>query len=141
MLKRVVIACLAMGFVACNVGRPIELVVPNEFSGEARIVFDPNRGEDLRPQGWPWRIVLPKDGELHIRDDSYLRKWRSYTIRHEDGTAAKVVNKFTRSGPPKTLPDGRIVSDTRFPGAVHVWVIESDRPANLPPQPTGFAGG
>lgn len=45
------VAMALVAFLGAGCGRVIKVVVPDGFSGEARVVFDPAAGQPLKPEG------------------------------------------------------------------------------------------
>lgn len=103
-------------------GRSVEIVVPDTFVGEARIVFDPAGGAPLVSSGFAWTFRIPASGELRVADQSPFYRLHRETVRHESGREAVVVRQFTTGGGVKK-PDGSWYGSTDLPGNTHVWVI------------------
>src|SRR5262245_19921025 len=94
-LMRAGLVVAGIGAVAC--GRSIEVVVPDGFSGEVRVVFDPEKGEPLKSSGFKWVVEIPATGEIRVRDQTpFLRKLES--VRYQDGTPASIARRYVLLG-------------------------------------------
>ena len=47
-----------------------KIVVPEGFSGEARVIFDPEAGRPLESEGFYYVFRIPREGELRVRDQA-----------------------------------------------------------------------
>src|SRR5262249_7864207 len=93
--------CVLVGlvaFLAVSCGRTVEIVVPNGFTGDARLIYDPQNGVD--PESHLFRVTyrIPASGELAIRDQSPLYHWHAQTVMYTNGHVAKVSRAFSIGG-------------------------------------------
>ena len=102
-------------------GRAVKVVVPNAFSGEARVVFDPEHGGAPEHEGLYYVYRIPPSGELRVRDQALFFRFHHETVRYADGTEAPVARVYSIGG------SNGLTSSTEFPGTSHVWVIQSER--------------
>ena len=123
-VKRSTILFAAFATISC-VGRSIEIVVPDGFVGEARIVYDPQNGGQPDQSGFSYVFRIPTSGVLRVKDQSPFFRMHTESVRHEGGKKAKVRQAYAATGDPITRPDGSSFASTEMAGTTHVWVIES----------------
>ena len=111
-------ALAAVGATGC--GRVIKVVVPDGFSGEARVVYDPDAGQTVACNGYSYVFQIPPEGVLKVRDQAPFYQLHYETVQYANGRKATVARHFAIAG------SNALTSSTEFPGTTHVWLIESD---------------
>lgn len=124
-MRRRTTVCIAvfssLALQACS--KPVQVIVPDGFTGEAKIVLDTESGMEPQREGIWWVFRIPSSGELRVGDHSVLYRWHYTVVRHANGSRASVGQQFTRAGTRRRGPN-LWESSTNFDGTTHVWIIE-----------------
>jgi hypothetical protein len=82
-------------------GPPVEIVVPNGFTGVVWIVVDPSAPEIPLVNG-RYQVVIPAIGVLKVQSLKPFQRWHSQTARYQDGAPLPDANN-PREDDPETI--------------------------------------
>ncbi len=115
LLSLVFVAVVTAG--GCS--RAVKIVVPDGFTGEAILIYDPVAGTVPGSEGLYCVYRIPADGKLRIKSQDVFSRLHYTTVEHADGRKAKVAQEFSR------VRMVGLKSSTDDPGTEEVWLIES----------------
>ena len=98
----------------------IHFVVPDNFSGEIKLIQDSGSGVDL--DTIDYTVVVPDSGIVHIRDDDFMFRCYSTEARYESGRTASLESRGVTSG---SLQGNVHGIGPNFEGNIHVWFVEA----------------
>jgi hypothetical protein len=110
---------LFMLLAASGRNRVVHVVIPNGFTGEARLVYDPKDGTVPECGVLSCVYRIPAAGELRIKSQELFARLHYETVRFSNGQEAKVARAFSQS------EMVGLTSSSSDPGITYVWVIES----------------
>lgn len=114
-----VLAPVILALVACACNRVVKVVIPDNFTGEAILVYDPLAGTVPECEGLSCVYRVPAGGELRIKSQELFARLHYESVQYADGNKAHVVKTFSRSSMVG------LKSSTSDPGTQYVWVIRS----------------
>lgn len=78
---------IALLLFGCNdTGAPVRFVLPEGFRGVFEISVDGQNGSALVKSNGTFLVVVPRNGKVVLRDDSFLTRWHSETAVYPDGS-------------------------------------------------------
>src|ERR1041384_6898427 len=98
MTRSIVILAIPAVLFTVGCGAPVDVVVPDGFTGEARIVYDPENGLQPQTEGLHWVYRVPSSGELRVRYQAPFFAYHTENVRHEGGKKALVTRRLTVAG-------------------------------------------
>ena len=101
-------------------GKPIMIVLPDNYRGEFRIVKDSHKGTKLVQENDWWVFAIPDDGTLYVTEDWPFYKWHGFTVRYRNGRTVATEDLGTQAGQRQNGP-GSSRASTEFDGTTHTW--------------------
>ena len=117
------LAVLLLASGCSDSGKPIWLILPNDFKGEFRIVLDSVNGVNLIERNGVWEVEIPPSGVLMVRNDRPFYRWHAEGCRYADGRIVAYQDLGTRAGTRSTGPNSSEGS-TDFDGTTHRWRVK-----------------
>lgn len=98
----------------------IHFIVPDDFTGEIKLVQDTESGVDL--DAIDYTVVVPDSGIFHIRDDDFMFRCYSTEARYESGATASLEDRGVTGGSTRGNVHGIGPS---YEGNIHIWFVEA----------------
>jgi hypothetical protein len=113
---------IGLCFYASSSGKPIRIIVPQEFVGEVKIVLDAQQGDDVTPEGDWYVYRVPPGGTLRVKSLAPFFWWHSEEVVYPDGRSAKVGSSYSQAGSRTTATGSE--GDMYTDGAMVVFTID-----------------
>jgi hypothetical protein len=105
-------------------GRPIKLVIPNDFVGEIRIYRDVVNGIPPEQDETYWIYRLGDDGTLVTSNDRPFYRWHKMRAEFRDGRVILDYSTDTHQNYGYHLRDGGTRISSKDPRRTHRWTLE-----------------
>src|SRR5215471_479072 len=63
-------------------GSPVEVVLPDGFTGAVHVILDGTRGSDIRFRDGKYTVEIPGDGRMRVKSLAPFQGWHEETWRY-----------------------------------------------------------